>query len=316
MYGCNFHYRKGNFNQLYAFLSLFFFLIVSACSKQKAEVAAETIHYDFSHPAKKYILKHQLVEISGLSFVSDDEVALIQDEDGIIFFFNLEKGEVTRKISFGKDGDYEDLEVSGDTVFVLRSDGRLFEVSNLYGDKSEIKINKINTGLSAKNNTEGLCYDKTQGIFFIACKGEAGDGKKYIGKKAVYSFNLASKKLSDAPFALIDEKEIMSKKEGGKRSWIIDKLIELFDPAKNDGIFQPSGISVHPFTNEIYIISAVSNLLVILDNSGKLKHVIKLSSSVFKQPEGIAFDTEGNLFISNEGRKGSGNILKFLYLKN
>ena len=36
-----------------------------------------------------------------------------------------------------------------------------------------------------------------------------------------------------------------------------------------------------------------------------------LDPNVFKQPEGIAFDSTGNLFITNEGRRGKGNILEF-----
>jgi uncharacterized protein YjiK len=37
---------------------------------------------------------------------------------------------------------------------------------------------------------------------------------------------------------------------------------------------------------------------------------------MFKQPEGIAFDNAGNLYISNEkGNGNNGSILKFIYQK-
>jgi DNA-binding beta-propeller fold protein YncE len=75
-------------------------------------------------------------------------------------------------------------------------------------------------------------------------------------------------------------------------------------------------LAIHPFTRDIYVIASVGKLLVVLNPEGKIKHVIKLPVSVFKQPEGIAFDSAGNLFITNEGRNGKGNILKFLYLKD
>ncbi|RZK46858.1 MAG: SdiA-regulated family protein, partial [Pedobacter sp.] len=40
------------------------------------------------------------------------------------------------------------------------------------------------------------------------------------------------------------------------------------------------------------------------------------SSNTFNQPEGIAFDKDGNLFISNEGSETqTGNILRFDYKK-
>ena len=34
------------------------------------------------------------------------------------------------KYDFGKDGDYEDITIRGQTVYVIRSDGQIFEVKN------------------------------------------------------------------------------------------------------------------------------------------------------------------------------------------
>jgi hypothetical protein len=166
--------------------------------------------YHISAPETKYVLQHSLTEVSGLSFISDKEVALIEDEKGDIFFFSLEKGVITRKIAFAKDGDYEDLKVAGDTAYILRSDGRLFELLKFKGPSFDIIENKYNTGLSKENNTEGLCYDDKRNLLLIACKGKPGKNKeeKYKKKKAIYSFDIVTKKLSDEPVYLIDEKEV------------------------------------------------------------------------------------------------------------
>ena len=43
--------------------------------------------YDIKSPSEKYVLDSKLKEVSGLSFVSDKEVALIEDENGTIFFY-------------------------------------------------------------------------------------------------------------------------------------------------------------------------------------------------------------------------------------
>ncbi len=274
--------------------------------------------YNISEPDKKYVLQHKLTEVSGLSFISDEEVALIEDENGSIFFFNLEKGTVTRKISFAKDGDYEDLKVLGDTAYVLRSDGKLFEVMNIKGDPAGITENKYNTGLTKQNNTEGLCYDNKRKLLLIACKGKASkdgenDSEKYKNKKAIYTFNLQTKKLSDTPLVLINENEV-EKAAYGTKTTVIEKFMRFYRREKKS-TFQPSGLSINPVTQDIYVLSSVGKLLAVVDSTGKLKHVIKLHPSIFKQPEGIAFDSASNLYITNEGRKGKGNILKFLYLK-
>jgi uncharacterized protein YjiK len=38
-----------------------------------------------------------------------------------------------------------------------------------------------------------------------------------------------------------------------------------------------------------------------------------LNPSLFKQPEGLAFDRRGNMYISNEGAGGDANVLLFNY---
>jgi DNA-binding beta-propeller fold protein YncE len=247
-----------------------------------------------------------------LSFISDKEVALIQDEDGKIFYFDLEKGVVTRKITFGKDGDYEDLKIAGDTAYILRSDGKIYEITNLSGTSSGIVKNKYVTGLSSQNDTEGLCYDAKHNRLLVACKGSPGTDEKYKNNKAIYSFDLASKKMSSTPVYLINVNRVEKLAHGSQNS-VIHNFMKLYRKIK-ENTFQPSGISIHPITGDIYVISSAGNLLVVLDSLGTIKNVEKLPSGVFKQPEGIGFDSKGNLYISNEGRKGKGNILKFLYL--
>jgi hypothetical protein len=54
--------------------------------------------------------------------------------------------------------------------------------------------------------------------------------------------------------------------------------------------------------------------LMITDANWKVKDVYPLDPRRFRQPEGLAFDTAGNMYISNEGDEVSnGNVLKFEY---
>ena len=76
--------------------------------------------------------------------------------------------------------------------------------------------------------------------------------------------------------------------------------------------FRPSALARNPINNNWYIISAVNKMLVITDDKWNVKNVVALSSNTFTQPEGIAFDKNGNMYISNEGDDlADGNILKF-----
>ena len=50
-------------------------------------------------------------------------------------------------------------------------------------------------------------------------------------------------------------------------------------------------------------------MLLIMDYSGTIKKFYQLGKD-FAQPKGITFSPQGEIFISNEGTKQSGNILK------
>jgi hypothetical protein len=75
---------------------------------------------------------------------------------------------------------------------------------------------------------------------------------------------------------------------------------------------QPSDLDVHPSTGDIYIVDGADPKLLVMGADGSKKNLYQLSSTDFAQPEGLAFTKGGELFISNESKKGSGNILKVL----
>ena len=70
----------------------------------------------------------------------------------------------------------------------------------------------------------------------------------------------------------------------------------------------PSAIAVHPDNGDMYITDGPNARLLILDKDGKVKSLVELGKD-FEQPEGISFSGGGDIFISNEGAKGKGNII-------
>ena len=72
----------------------------------------------------------------------------------------------------------------------------------------------------------------------------------------------------------------------------------------------PSEVQVHPVTGNVYVTDAKNAQIIVLDTKGNIKNRYKISNSEFYKAEGIAFSPTGELFISNEGKKTKGNILK------
>lgn len=239
---------------------------------------------------KKWELPKQLTEISGLSYIDDQRFACVQDELGTIFIYNTATSSLEKEIPFGGMGDYEGLAVVGENVWVLRADGKLFEVSNINAPKPIVK--EHNTHLTIKQDSEGLCYDKKNNRLLVAIKGTELESEDY---KGIYGFDLASKKMDQQPVFKIDLLNEIFESNGGK---------------KKKGTINPSGIAIHPLNGDMYITDGRNARLLITDAAGIIKKLYQLNNNEFSQPEGIAFNSAGDLFIANEGTNQSGNILQ------
>jgi uncharacterized protein YjiK len=105
---------------------VFTIIFLYACTpkkKKQEQTQAEifqngSLPYDFENPSEKYIMPNKLKEISGLSYYKNNQLACVNDEEGKVFMYDFVKKEIVDKIPFGKDGDYEGIEVVGDEVFV------------------------------------------------------------------------------------------------------------------------------------------------------------------------------------------------------
>lgn len=234
-----------------------------------------------------------LKEVSGISWVKDSTIAAVQDEDGIIFHYNLHEMKITDTIAFGERGDYEGLAIKDSTAYVMRSDGLLFEVSN-YTSKTKQSVTTYQTIFESKHNVESLAYDEDNNRLLIIAKDRDPKSKR---NKGVYAFYLDSKKMAKNPIVTIDLK---------------DKSFSEFSTKKVQKTFRPSDIAIHPKTKEFYVLEGVNPKLIILSPQGKVKKIQLLNPDDFQQPEGITFSKDGALYISNEFHATDANILHVL----
>ncbi len=54
-------------------------------------------------------------------------MACVQDERGIVFVYDIGSQKIVDEVRFGSKGDYEGLTKFDSKLFVLRSDGKLYE---------------------------------------------------------------------------------------------------------------------------------------------------------------------------------------------
>lgn len=245
-----------------------------------------------------------LKEISGLSLSPDGRQLLaVNDEKGVVFFLNLQSGAIERNLDFGEKSDYEGIETVGKDLYVAKSNGTLYRIPES-GVTETLK-----TTLSGDYDVEGLSYDPVKHRLLLACKGKAGNGAQFEHKKAVYAYDLVTRRLEDEPAFLIDRTEIARWK--GAPSGFADKWSEFFASSKAASAFNPSGIAFCPQDSNQYLIASAGKTLAILRPNGQLAYACRLDADLFHQPEGICFDKAGNLYISSEGGKSAGYIMRF-----
>ena len=282
--------------------------LLLSCDKPPTSI---DFSYNLDSPDEVHLMPSELGEISGLAKINDHELFCVEDEHANVYRYNFSNKEITKSKAFSDKGDFEGVEMVDRHVYVLKSNGDLYRLTMdssqfLKGDGSL----KLSTKLPEKCDAEGLCYDSISRRLLIACKGKAGKGKSFKGKKAIYGFDIKSMKPQKEPVYLIDVNEVREMRKATNAYTLYERFTSFGGGNKT---FNPSAIAVHPTEQRLYVLSSVGRTLCILNMDGDLDRVIKLNSSVFKQPEGIAFDSKGTLYISNEARGGKANISVFYY---
>jgi uncharacterized protein YjiK len=290
--------RKSIYNYIHL---LFLLFSLAACGqsgkKEKQKEDMRTLpHYDLNN-SQVYKLPKVLNEISGITFLNGDANIIYaeQDEEGKLFYFQLGGSDI-QETKFGRKGDYEDVQLCNGYVVMLRSDGTLFTFSVNDITAKEVKNVQEFNNLLPRGEYEGLYADNISNKLYVLCKQCDGKSAK---TSSGYIFSLSKNGTIQANGNFTINVEQIAAKAG------IKKLA-----------FEPSALAKNVQTNEWYIVSSVNKLLVVANNDWTIKEAYPLNADIFNQPEGIAFDKEGNLYMSNEkGNTGSATILKLVYQK-
>jgi uncharacterized protein YjiK len=265
--------------------------------------------YNLEEPLLTIPLSLALLEISGLSYYPEmNQLLAVNDERGWIFFLNATTGDVEERKTFSGNGDFEGVEWLGDKISIVKSNGDIY----FYEEGKKEPASSVKTKLKPSNNIEGLAFDADNNQLLLACKGDPNLGKsdKYKKTKNIYSFDLGKNELEKDPFLSVEDDVLEDYiKDFAKKNDFSKKKRKKLKKRVND--FSPSGIAIHPKTKDFYMISSQGKLLIIFNKNKELQEVIFLDEKVHRQPEGICFAPNGDLFISNEGKGLGAKIMKY-----
>ena len=293
-------------------LFLFFFINIFSFSDQSDNMRANStisIGYNLSAPDRIYVLPEALQEISGLTELDSSTIACIQDEYETVFIYDINKNQIISQFNFGYSGDFEGIARVDKTLYILRSDGVLSEITNFESDK--FKRSTFSTGIPWKDN-EGICYDQINNRLLIAPKETPGKDSENKKERFIYGYNLTSKKFIENPVFRFDLSVI--------ERFALENKIKV--PLKNkkkgkkeepDIKFQISAIDINPITGRLFVLSSHDKLLFVFNINNDIEYMERLNPDLFNQPEGITFMKNGDLYISNEGKKKSPTLVRFNY---
>ncbi|HSD15308.1 MAG TPA: SdiA-regulated domain-containing protein [Flavobacterium sp.] len=267
------------------------------------------IPYNLNQPDKKYELPAILEEVSGLTDIDSSHVACVQDEIGTVFIYNFLKNAIVAKHKFDSLGDFEGLTFTGKSLFILRSDGRLTEWRNFDPKTGAGEIFHSELPLLTTNN-EGLCFDSRNNRLLIAAKNKPVN-HAYKSERFIYEFDLDKNKLNSNPVYSINTVDL----EAVAKKYNIVQQNKTTSGKLKPFNFRPSSLAIHPFTSDIYIISAADRLLLVINENGKIESMERLKEDLFTKAEGITFLKDGTMIITNEAAGFVPTLLLFNPIK-
>jgi uncharacterized protein YjiK len=268
-------------------------LALGSCKDDGAAKGKSPKGYDINNP-QVIKLPTELDEISGLAFYpKDTAVFAIVDEIGYLYKIFLQRPKQIEKWRFAGPDDYEDLALIDSNFYVLVSKGQIAAFRFISTDTLAFEKYPL-AAIGKGNEFETLYYDADLQKLVMICKDCEVDNKSSL---TGFTFNPLDQKYDHTPFT-ID----------------VDRIAAMAGEDKMK--FKPSAAAINPISGEVFIVSSVNKLLVIADREGKAREVYHLDEGLFKQPEGIAFEPDGTMIISNEAAgQGVANLLIFPYNK-
>lgn len=256
-------------------------------------------------------LPDELREVSGLTVGPDGRLVAVQDEDGALFFIDIEgvraggTPAAIERVPFGPGGDHEGVAWAGGAFFVLRSDGVLLELGR-DGDGLTIAAETERRG-PRPEEFEGLCVDPGAGRLLIAAKGRI-EGKSGRGReRVVLGFDLASRKWLEEPVRVLDRRVISD--EDGPAAHQLPHRTTRKGKRKIDFEMLISGLAVGQGDGELHLLSGPDRTLFVVDAAGRLLRATVLDEEVLPQPEGLTFLGDGTLVLSSEAAGGRAVLL-------
>ncbi len=231
-------------------------------------------------PVARWVLRGDLKEISGLALTTDGRLFAHGDERGQVSEVDYRHGVVVKRFMLGSKGvhaDFEGIAVAGDIMFLLSSNGKLYEFQE-GADGAQVEYIVHDTRLGHECEFEGVAYDPKLNALLLACKRVRTEGPLQ-DSLVIYRWQLPSG-------------------IGSRPSRLTVPLTQVIGSNKWKGL-HPSDITVDPVSGNYVLVSAEERALIEITPAGVVVFSRPLPASL-EHTEGVAITRDSILILSDE----------------
>jgi len=238
-------------------------------------------------PVAMWMMPPELREISGIALTADGRLLAHGDEVARIYVLNPRTGVVLKRFTVGSGpaGDFEGITVAGSDIYLLSSNGTLYQFQE-GANEASVRYSTIDTHLGKECEFEGVAFEPDSAWLLLPCKRVSK--KLPRGQLIIYRWRLGSSTDS----ARLTMLTVPMAQVIGSHDW--------------KGL-HPSDITIDPATGNYVLISSQEEALVEITPSGEVERSEKLPGK-HHQPEGVAITRDNILIVSDEATKKPASI--------
>lgn len=278
------------------YCSLLLLLALGAAGCAAAQSPGGVKHYDLSGPTSvRVTLPPALAEVSGLAYTPDGRLFAHGDEQAVVYQIDPSGGRAVKRFGIGGaggplQGDFEDIHVVGDRVFLVTSEGQVIEAREAADGETAPPVRR-SRGLGGACEVEGMTWDQGSRALLLLCKQTAG--KRWKGLVVILALSPDTGEFEPQPRLTIRETEL-ERVTGSRR-------------------FSGSAITRHPRTGTYLMVAGPQRVYAEVDSTGRVLGGGKLTGALHRQPEGVAIAPDLTLLISDEAAGKQATITGYAY---
>jgi uncharacterized protein YjiK len=255
-------------------------------------------HYDLKgEPAWQAKLPRGLAEISGLAFTPAGALLAHGDERAVVWRVDQMSHRPVARFGLAErqgrgvlHGDFEDIAVAGERLFLVTGAGEIYEGRAAPNGRTGPVVRRTR-GLGQGCEAEGLSWDAATRSLLVLCKTVRSRSWKH--HMVILAVSADTWRYERKPRLLVAEDDL--ERATGKKH------------------FQGSAITRHPRTGSLIVVAGPERTYVELGLSGAVLGGGRLDGDRHRQPEGIAVAPDLTLLISDEASGGKATITAYAY---